>query len=128
MLTKTVLLMAARASRLENQDTMDTAIVSMLSDPKEYIFKARAGITEVHFLPFNPIDKRTTLTYIDGAGKMHRVTKGALEQILNLALNKSDIEKRVHLIIDKFAKRGLRSLVVARQVTNWQLGRRQGDA
>lgn len=31
----TVVLMAARASRLENQDAIDTAIVSMLSDPKE---------------------------------------------------------------------------------------------
>ncbi|KAL1805989.1 plasma membrane ATPase 1 [Daucus carota subsp. sativus] len=107
----TVVLMAARASRTENQDAIDTAIISMLGDPKE----ARAGITEVHFLPFNPTDKRTALTYIDGAGKMHRVSKGAPEQILNLAWNKSDIEKRVHSIIDKFAERGLRSLAVARQ-------------
>ncbi|XXG43028.1 hypothetical protein AAC387_Pa01g3158 [Persea americana] len=107
----TVVLMAARASRLENQDAIDTAIVSMLSDPKE----ARAGIREVHFLPFNPTDKRTALTYLDGAGKMHRVSKGAPEQILNLALKKSDIERRVHAIIDKFADRGLRSLAVARQ-------------
>lgn len=106
-----VVLMATRASRLENQDAIDTAIVSMLADPKE----ARAGITEVHFLPFNPTDKRTALTYIDKSGKMHRVSKGAPEQILNLAWNKSDIERRVHAIIDKFAERGLRSLAVARQ-------------
>eukprot|EP00257_Ricinus_communis_P022509 XP_015582261.1 plasma membrane ATPase 1 [Ricinus communis] len=106
-----VVLMAARASRLENQDAIDTAIVSMLADPKE----ARAGITEVHFLPFNPTDKRTALTYLDSAGKMHRASKGAPEQILNLAWNKSDIAKKVHTIIDKFAERGLRSLAVARQ-------------
>lgn len=30
-----VVLMAARASRLENQDAIDSAIVSMLSDPRE---------------------------------------------------------------------------------------------
>ena len=30
-----VLLMAARASRTENQDAIDTAIVGMLADPKE---------------------------------------------------------------------------------------------
>ncbi|RDX74152.1 ATPase 11, plasma membrane-type, partial [Mucuna pruriens] len=106
-----VVLMAARASRLENQDAIDCAIVSMLSDPKE----ARAGITEVHFLPFNPTDKRTALTYTDGAGNMHRVSKGAPEQILNLAHNKLEIQQRVHAIIDKFAERGLRSLAVARQ-------------
>lgn len=34
-----VILMAARASRLENQDAIDTAIVSMLADPKEVLFK-----------------------------------------------------------------------------------------
>ncbi|KAL1291454.1 hypothetical protein AAHE18_20G201300 [Arachis hypogaea] len=106
-----VVLMAARASRVENQDAIDTAIVGMLSDPKE----ARAGIREVHFLPFNPTDKRTALTYIDSDGKMHRVSKGAPEQILNLAHNKSEIERRVHSIIDKFAERGLRSLAVAYQ-------------
>ncbi|XP_076923371.1 plasma membrane ATPase 1-like [Bidens hawaiensis] len=106
-----VVLMAARASRLENQDAIDGAIVAMLGDPKE----ARAGIKEVHFLPFNPTDKRTALTYTDKAGKMHRVSKGAPEQILNLAHNKSEIANRVHSIIDKFAERGLRSLGVARQ-------------
>ncbi|KAF9603217.1 hypothetical protein IFM89_034550 [Coptis chinensis] len=107
-----VVLLAARASRLENQDAIDTAIVQMLGDPKE----ARAGVREVHFLPFNPTDKRTALTYFDDAGKMHRVSKGAPEQILNLAADKSNIERRVHAIIDKFAERGLRSLAVARQV------------
>ncbi|XP_052477435.1 plasma membrane ATPase 1 isoform X1 [Gossypium raimondii] len=107
----TVVLMAARAARLENQDAIDAAIVGMLADPKE----ARAGIQEVHFLPFNPTDKRTALTYIDNQGRMHRVSKGAPEQILNLAHNKSELERRVHAVIDKFAERGLRSLAVAYQ-------------
>ncbi|GAV92432.1 LOW QUALITY PROTEIN: Hydrolase_like2 domain-containing protein, partial [Cephalotus follicularis] len=106
-----VVLMVARASRIENQDAINTAIVGMLADPKE----ARAGIQEVHFLPFNPTDKCTSLTYIDGDGKMHRVSKGAPEQILNLAHNKSDIERRVHAVID-FVEQGLRSLAVAYQV------------
>lgn len=35
----------------------------------------------MHFLPFNPTDKRTALTYIDSEGKMHRVSKGAPEQV-----------------------------------------------
>ncbi|KAK9080465.1 hypothetical protein SSX86_000224 [Deinandra increscens subsp. villosa] len=107
----TVVLMAARASRTENQDAIDAAIVGMLADPKE----ARADVQELHFLPFNPTDKRTALTYLDNQGKMHRVSKGAPEQILNLAHNKSDIERRVHAVIDKFADRGLRSLAVAYQ-------------
>jgi magnesium-transporting ATPase (P-type) len=46
-----------------------------------FFVQARAGIQEVHFLPFNPTDKRTALTYIDSDGKMLRVSKGAPEQV-----------------------------------------------
>ncbi|XP_038884616.1 plasma membrane ATPase 4-like [Benincasa hispida] len=106
-----VILLAARASRTENQDAIDAAIVGMLADPKE----ARAGIREVHFLPFNPVDKRTALTYIDSNGIWHRVSKGAPEQILNLCNSREDVRRKVHAVIDKFAERGLRSLGVARQ-------------
>ncbi|CAI9784742.1 unnamed protein product [Fraxinus pennsylvanica] len=106
-----VMLLAARASRVENQDAIDAAIVGMLADPKE----ARAGIREVHFLPFNPVDKRTALTYIDSNGNWHRASKGAPEQILTLCNSKEDVKKKVHAVIDKFAERGLRSLAVARQ-------------
>ncbi|KAL2517427.1 H(+)-ATPase 5 [Abeliophyllum distichum] len=106
-----VMLLAARASRVENQDAIDAAIVGMLADPKE----ARAGIREVHFLPFNPVDKRTALTYIDSNGNWHRASKGAPEQILALCNSKEDVKKKVHAVIDKFAERGLRSLAVARQ-------------
>ncbi|KAL3744029.1 hypothetical protein ACJRO7_013304 [Eucalyptus globulus] len=106
-----VILLAARASRTENQDAIDAAIVGMLADPKE----ARAGVTEVHFLPFNPVDKRTALTYVDSDGSWHRASKGAPEQILALCNAREDLKKKVHSVIDKFAERGLRSLAVARQ-------------
>ncbi|KAK4389049.1 Plasma membrane ATPase 4 [Sesamum angolense] len=106
-----VILLAARASRTENQDAIDAAIVGMLADPKE----ARAGVREVHFLPFNPVDKRTALTYIDSNGNWHRASKGAPEQILALCNSKEDVRKKVHAVIDKFAERGLRSLAVAQQ-------------
>ncbi|KAI7735711.1 hypothetical protein M8C21_010875 [Ambrosia artemisiifolia] len=106
-----VILLGARASRVENQDAIDACIVGMLSDPKE----ARAGITEVHFLPFNPVDKRTAITYIDQSGNWHRVSKGAPEQIVELCNQKDDEKKKVFSIIDKFAERGLRSLAVCQQ-------------
>ncbi|KAI3842023.1 hypothetical protein MKX03_023010 [Papaver bracteatum] len=106
-----VLLVAARASRVENQDAIDACMVGMLADPKE----ARAGIREVHFLPFNPVDKRTALTYIDNDGKWHRASKGAPEQIIDLCNCKEDVRNKVHSVIDKYAERGLRSLAVARQ-------------
>ncbi|WOH06074.1 hypothetical protein DCAR_0625497 [Daucus carota subsp. sativus] len=110
-LTDAVVLYAARASRVENQDAIDASIVNMLGDPKE----ARAGIQEVHFLPFNPVDKRTAITYIDTSGNWHRSSKGAPEQIIELCGLKGETLKKAHSIIDDFANRGLRSLGVARQ-------------
>ncbi|XP_011084023.1 ATPase 8, plasma membrane-type-like [Sesamum indicum] len=107
----TVVLLAARASRIENQDAIDASIVNMLSDPKE----ARAGIIEVHFLPFNPVEKRTAITYYDSNGNWYRCSKGAPEQIIELCQLKGQILKKAHEIIDNFANRGLRSLAVARQ-------------
>ncbi|XP_030491856.1 ATPase 9, plasma membrane-type [Cannabis sativa] len=106
-----LILLGARASRVENQDAIDACIVGMLGDPKE----AREGITEVHFLPFNPVDKRTAITYIDTEGNWHRVSKGAPEQIIELCNLREDVKRKAHAIIDKFAERGLRSLAVGRQ-------------
>ncbi|KAH7564666.1 hypothetical protein JRO89_XS09G0003700 [Xanthoceras sorbifolium] len=107
-----VILYGARASRVENQDAIDACIVGMLADPKE----ARAGINEVHFLPFNPVEKRTAITYIDSDGSWHRISKGAPEQIIELCNLRDDVKNKAHAIIDKFADRGLRSLAVARQI------------
>ncbi|KAG6772285.1 ATPase 8 [Populus alba x Populus x berolinensis] len=107
----TLVLLAARASRIENQDAIDASIVGMLGDPKE----ARAEITEVHFLPFNPVEKRTAITYYDNNGDWHRSSKGAPEQIIELCNLKGETKKKAHEIIDNFAERGLRSLGVARQ-------------
>ncbi|WOK93284.1 ATPase 10, plasma membrane-type-like [Canna indica] len=117
-----VVLLAARASRVENQDAIDTAIINMLADPKE----ARANIIEVHFFPFNPVDKRTAITYIHSDGNWYRASKGAPEQILNLCHDKEKIEGKVHAIIDKFAERGLRSLGVAYQVVHEKTKEGQG--
>ncbi|KAI8016874.1 ATPase 8, plasma membrane-type [Camellia lanceoleosa] len=101
-----VVLLAARASRIENQDAIDASIVGMLGDPKE----ARAGITEVHFLPFNPVEKRTAITYFDSNDNWYRTSKGAPEQIIDLCDLKGDVRKKALEIIDNFANRGLRSL------------------
>ncbi|AQK62633.1 ATPase 4 plasma membrane-type [Zea mays] len=77
-----VLLLAVRTSRTENQDTFDTAMDGMLADPKE----AMTGIREIHFLPFNPIDNRTALTYIDADGN-YTVSARVL---LNSKINRSN--------------------------------------
>uniref|UniRef100_F6HJW9 Uncharacterized protein n=1 Tax=Vitis vinifera TaxID=29760 RepID=F6HJW9_VITVI len=48
-----VILLAAGASRIENQDSIDAVIVRMIADLKE----AQAGIKEDHFSTFNLVDK-----------------------------------------------------------------------
>ncbi|WZZ70412.1 hypothetical protein YC2023_081782 [Brassica napus] len=55
-------------------------------------------------------------------GDWHRVSKGRLQSrylrtnfILDLYNTRADLRKKVHLAIDKYALRGLRSLAVARQ-------------
>ncbi|KAJ1436954.1 P-type ATPase [Sesbania bispinosa] len=118
-----LVLYSARASRTENQDAIDASIVGMLGDPKE----ARAGITEVHFLPFNPVDKRTAITYIDSNGDWHRSSKGAPEQIIELCALKGETLKKAHKIIDEFADRGLRSLGVARQTVSAKNKESEGE-
>lgn len=111
MVKDIIVLLAARASRLENQDAVDAAIINMLADPKE----ARANINEVHFLSYTPVDKRTAITYTDSEGNWYRASKGAPEQILNMCQEKEEIAGKVHKIINKFAEKGLRSLAVAVQ-------------
>ncbi|RYR24962.1 hypothetical protein Ahy_B02g058573 [Arachis hypogaea] len=96
----------------ENQVAIGAAIVGMLADPKE----AQAGIRGVHFLPFNPVDKRIALTYIDSDGNWPRVRKGAPEKIITLCNCKEDVRKKVHAVINKFAEHGLRYLGVARRI------------
>ncbi|KHG12451.1 ATPase 4, plasma membrane-type -like protein [Gossypium arboreum] len=52
----------------------------------------------------------------DGIYSGSTCKQGEIEAvILHLAHNKTDIERRVHAVIDKFAERGLRSLAVAYQ-------------
>ncbi|KAH6896302.1 plasma membrane ATPase [Coprinopsis sp. MPI-PUGE-AT-0042] len=107
-----VVLLAAYASRTENQDAIDTCVVGALGDAA----KARAGITLLDFKPFNPTDKRTEITYReDSTGKLKRVTKGMTGIIIELCTrNKTDEqENRLEADVEEYATRGLRALAVA---------------
>jgi H+-transporting ATPase len=107
-----VILLAAYASRTENQDAIDTSVVGACGDPA----RARAGIKLLDFKPFNPVDKRTEITYIEeSSGKLKRVTKGMTHSIMELCTrNKSEeLEDRLEADVIEFASRGLRALAVA---------------
>jgi len=107
-----VILLSAYASRTENQDAIDASVVGALGDTN----RARAGIKLLDFKPFNPVDKRTEITYREEAsGRLKRVTKGMTGIIIELCTrNKTDeIENRLEADVEEFASRGLRALAVA---------------
>ncbi|KAJ3503464.1 hypothetical protein NLJ89_g8419 [Agrocybe chaxingu] len=107
-----VILFAAFASRTENQDAIDASVVQALGDPK----KAREGIKLLDFKPFNPVDKRTEITYREEAtGKLKRVTKGMTGIIIELCTrNKTEeVENQLEADVEEYAVRGLRALAVA---------------
>lgn len=77
---------------------------------------ARKGIKLLDFKPFNPVDKRTEITYIEeSTGKMKRVTKGMTGIIIELcSRNKTaEVEDQLERDVEEFAMRGLRALAVA---------------
>ena len=98
-----VVLFGALASRAENKDTIDLAVLGGVKDKK----KLESYRVE-NFQPFDPVHKRTEATVTDADGKTFKVTKGAPQVILALAGN-ADAE----YAINEFAKRGFRSLGVA---------------
>jgi H+-transporting ATPase len=107
--TDEVILSAALASRAENQDTIDLAVLGGLTNDQ-----ALKGYKLVHFQPFDPVHKRTEATINSPDGKTFKVTKGAPQVILELAANAADVKYAVDRAVNAFAARGFRSLGVAR--------------
>ena len=104
-----VILNGALASRADNKDTIDLAVLGSLKNDQ-----ALNGYQVVHFMPFDPVHKRTEATVKGPDGNQFRVTKGAPQVILELADNADDVVSAVDKAINEFAARGFRSLGVAR--------------
>jgi H+-transporting ATPase len=104
-----VILNGALASRAENNDTIDLAVLSGLKNKD--LFK---GYEILHFQPFDPVHKRTEATVKTSDGKTFKVTKGAPQVILALAANVEQVKDAVGKAVNEFAARGFRSLGVAR--------------
>ena len=104
-----VILAGALASRSDNNDTIDLAVLGGLKDKD-----ALKGYDVVHFLPFDPVHKRTEATVKAKDGKTFKVTKGAPQVILKLSANAAQVKPAVDKAVNDFAARGFRSLGVAR--------------
>ena len=105
----TVILNGALASRADNDDPIDRAVLGGLEDPK-----VLQAYTVTHFQPFDPVHKRTEATVTAADGTTFKVTKGAPQVILALAANAAQITSAADKAVNDFAARGFRSLGVAR--------------
>jgi H+-transporting ATPase len=112
-----VILWAALASRAEDKDTIDLAVIGGVKNDQ-----ALKGYQVVHFQPFDPVHKRTEATVKSADGKQFFVAKGAPQVILEMAKNASDVKAAVEKAVNGFAGRGFRSLGVARadEEGKWQ--------
>ena len=112
-----VILNGALASRADNNDTIDLAVLGGVKN--EQTLK---NYEVVHFMPFDPVHKRTEATVKGTDGKQFRVSKGAPQVILELSANREEVKPGVDKSVNEFASRGFRSLGVARadQDGQWQ--------
>ncbi|MDM7938099.1 MAG: plasma-membrane proton-efflux P-type ATPase [Cyanobium sp. CZS 48M] len=104
-----VIFNAALASRADNKDAIDRAVLDGLSDDHSL-----DDYQLVHFQPFDPVHKRTEATVRGLDGLEFKVTKGAPQVILALSANRAQVKAAVDSAISEFAARGFRSLGVAR--------------
>jgi len=112
-----VVLWAALASRAEDKDTIDLAVIAGVEDDK-----ALKSYQVLHFEPFDPVHKRTEATVKGADGKQFFVAKGAPQVILDMATNKDAIKAEVEKAVNDFVGRGFRALGVARadEEGKWQ--------
>ena len=113
-----VILAGALASRAENDDTIDLAVLGGLKDKE-----ALKPYQVTHFQPFDPVHKRTEATVKAADGTTFKVTKGAPQVIQELSANAAAVKAIVDKAVNDFAARGFRALGVARADGDgkWQL-------
>jgi len=116
-----VLLFSALASREEDQDPIDIAILTKTkSTPAIEDGINRIKVTS--FKPFDPVVKRTEATVQGEDGSQFKVAKGAPQAILALVEDKKSINEKLTEDVDEFARKGYRALGVARtdKENRWQ--------
>ena len=107
--TADVILNGALASRADNDDPIDLAVLGGLIDKN-----ALHDYEVTHFQPFDPVHKRTEATVTAPDGTTFAVSKGAPQVMLALATDTAQIKPAVDAAVNDSAARGFRSLGVAR--------------
>jgi H+-transporting ATPase len=111
-----LLFYGALASRAEDKDPIDDAVISKWSsvgsDGQWSQFADGARV--VQFKPFDPVSKRTEATIEQSDGERFFVTKGAPQVILSLVENPPSISQEIEANVNEFASKGYRALGVAK--------------
>lgn len=105
-----IILAAALASKAEDADAIDTAVLAGLDDRDNRL----TPFQQIKFTPFDPVSKRTEATIQGQDGQTFRVTKGAPQVIIDLAKLPSDQQDKANTVVDSAAEKGYRTLGVAR--------------
>ncbi len=118
-----VILDGALASRSDNNDTIDLAVIGGLTSKE-----ATKDFQVTHFMPFDPVHKRTEASVKDKDGKEFKVTKGAPQVIMQLSVNAGQVKSDVDKAVNEFAARGFRSLGGGPGGRRWLLAVRRRTA
>jgi H+-transporting ATPase len=115
------LLFGSLASRRENNDPIDTAILAK-AGTSSTTTDALNHYTVVQFRPFDPVAKRTEATVEDTAGNRFKVTKGAPQVVLSLIPSDKAFDSKVNKFVEAFAEKGYRALGIAKtdEQGKWQ--------
>ncbi len=115
-----VLLFATLASREEDQDPIDDAILARTKDKSE-ITHSYGNYKTVEFKSFDPVSKRTIATIESDDTDRFKVAKGAPQAILSLVEDTGALAARIDELVNALATKGYRPLGVAKtdDKENW---------
>ena len=104
-----LILFGALASKEEDRDPIDLAVLAGLADQK-----GLEGYSQIQFLPFDPVSKRTESTIRDAENRTFKVTKGAPQVVMGLCGLDQETLTKARKVVDELAAKGYRTLGVAR--------------
>ncbi len=102
------ILAGALASKAENNDAIDLAVIGGLTDPTVLQLYKQTG-----FMPFDPVGKRTEGTVATSDGKTVKYTKGAPQVILGMCGVDEATAAKANEVVHEMASKGYRTLGVA---------------
>jgi H+-transporting ATPase len=114
-----VQLYGALASKAEDNDPLDMAIINKVTDNPE-LLKIKESCKQVNFKPFDPVSKRTEAEVETSEGTI-KVSKGAPQVILALCADHEEIKDEVTRLVDEAGEHGFRTLGVGKTDSegNW---------